>query len=54
MNGRKVIPQTLVIAADGRILSHWRGYSPELGGNHLRDILERALADAPRTAQNTQ
>ena len=54
MNGRNVIPQTLVIAPDGRILSHWRGYSPGQGGNHLRDLLERALADAPKTAQNTQ
>src|ERR1043165_6638124 len=27
MDGRNVIPQTLVIAPDGRILSHWHGYS---------------------------
>ena len=54
MNGRNAIPQTLVIAPDGRILSHWRGYSPGQGGNHLRDILEHALADAPRTARNIQ
>jgi len=53
MNGRSAIPQTLVIAADGRILSHWRGYSPGQGGNYLRDILEHALSETPRTAQNT-
>jgi thiol-disulfide isomerase/thioredoxin len=52
MNGRNAIPQTLVIAADGRILSHWRGYSPGQGGNHLRDILEHALSETPKAAQN--
>lgn len=54
MNGRNSIPQTLVIASDGRILSHWRGYSPGQSGKHLRDILEHALADAPGTARNIQ
>lgn len=54
MNGRNAIPQTLVIAPDGRIISHWRGYSPKQGGNHLRDILEHALAEVPKAAQNTQ
>lgn len=46
MNGRNVIPQTLVIARDGRIISHWRGYSRQ-GGNRLREILDNALADGP-------
>ncbi len=46
MNGRNVIPQTLVIAPDGRILSHWRGYSPGQGGN-LRETIKRALSEAP-------
>ena len=54
MNGRNAIPQTLVIGPDGRIISHWRGYSPKQGGNHLRDILEHALAEVPKAAQNTQ
>jgi thiol-disulfide isomerase/thioredoxin len=51
MNGRNAIPQTLVIAPDGRILSHWRGYSPGQGGNHLREIIERALSEASPSAQ---
>ena len=51
MNGRNAIPQTLVIAPDGRILSHWRGYSPGQGGNHLRETIERALSEASPDAQ---
>jgi thiol-disulfide isomerase/thioredoxin len=51
MNGRNAIPQTLVIAPDGRILSHWRGYSPGEGGNHLRETIERALSEASPSAQ---
>jgi hypothetical protein len=43
MNGKNVIPQTLIIAPDGRVISHWRGYSPGQNGNHLRDVLEHAL-----------
>jgi thiol-disulfide isomerase/thioredoxin len=47
MNGRNVIPQTLIIAPDGRVISHWRGYSPGQNGNHLRDVLEHALTSQP-------
>jgi thiol-disulfide isomerase/thioredoxin len=54
MNGRNAIPQTLVIAPDGRILSHWRGYSPGQGGKHLREVLEQALADASSAGRNFQ
>jgi thiol-disulfide isomerase/thioredoxin len=43
MNGKNVIPQTLVIATDGRIISHWNGYSQSQGGRHLREILEQAM-----------
>jgi thiol-disulfide isomerase/thioredoxin len=50
MNGRNAVPQTLVIAPDGRILSHWRGYSPAQGGNHLRETIERALSEASPAA----
>ena len=45
MNGKNVIPQTLIIGADGRVLSHWRGYSPGQNGNHLRDVLEHELGE---------
>jgi len=51
MNGRNSIPQTLVIAPDGRILSHWRGYSPGQGGKHLRETIERALSEASSSEQ---
>src|ERR1043166_6976068 len=27
MNGRSVIPQTIVLSSDGHIISHWNGYS---------------------------
>ena len=51
MNGRNSIPQTLVIASDGRIISHWRGYSASQGGNHLRETIERALSEASSATQ---
>jgi thiol-disulfide isomerase/thioredoxin len=42
MNGRNTIPQTLVIAPDGHIVSHWRGYSRGNSGERLRQAIERA------------
>lgn len=45
MNGKRVIPQTMVIAGDGRIISHWDGYSSGNRGR-LRDTIERALESA--------
>lgn len=44
MNGRNVIPQTLVIAPGGRIISHWRGYARGQSGDHLREVLKTALS----------
>ena len=44
-NGRNSIPQTLVIARDGHIVSHWRGYSRGQGGGQLRQTIESALSD---------
>jgi thiol-disulfide isomerase/thioredoxin len=46
MNGRSAVPQTLVIAPDGRIVSHWTGYSRGQGGDRLRAAIERALSTA--------
>jgi thiol-disulfide isomerase/thioredoxin len=43
MNGRNTIPQTLVIAPDGRIVSHWRGYARGRSADRLREAVERAL-----------
>lgn len=54
MNGSKALPQTLVIASNGRIVSHWRGYSRRQGGDHLREVIERALAEATTPAQSGQ
>lgn len=49
MNGRSSIPQTLVIAANGHIVSHWNGYSGSQSGNRLRDAIESALSETPST-----
>lgn len=54
MNGRNVIPQTLVIAPDGHIVNHWRGYSSETSRDRLRDSIEKALTASTPTAQKTQ
>jgi thiol-disulfide isomerase/thioredoxin len=43
MNGRNSIPQTLVVDADGRIVSHWNGYSAGQSGNRLKVAIEQAL-----------
>jgi thiol-disulfide isomerase/thioredoxin len=43
MNGRNTIPQTLVIAADGHVVSHWRGYSRSQSAERLRATIKRAL-----------
>jgi thiol-disulfide isomerase/thioredoxin len=45
MNGRSVIPQTYVIAADGQVVRHWRGYASNgRNGAMLREAIDRALA----------
>lgn len=45
MNGRSVIPQTYVIAADGQVVRHWRGYSSNGHSSAvLREAIDRALA----------
>lgn len=45
MNGRSIIPQTVVISAEGRLVSHWNGYSSGQSRSRLRDAIERALSD---------
>ena len=47
MNGSRSIPQTLVIAPDGRIVQHWNGYMRGQSGDRLRATIERALSEAP-------
>lgn len=51
MNGRNVIPQTLVISADGRIISHWSGYNPQ-NGDRLRTAIESALSEVSSPAES--
>ena len=51
MNGRGAIPQTLVIGSDGRIISHWTGYSRAQGGDRLRQTIQSALSEASPAAQ---
>ena len=51
MNGRNVIPQTLVIGSDGRVISHWSGYSPQ-SGDRLRKAIESALSEIAPAANS--
>lgn len=54
MNGSRAVPQTLVIAPDGRIVSHWDGYSRGQSGDHLRATIERTLSEASLPARSFQ
>ena len=44
MNGKRALPQTLVIDTDGRILNQWAGYSPGESGNRLNETIQQAIA----------
>ena len=44
MNGRNVIPQTYVVAADGTVVRHMRGYAAGRSAGLLREALDRALS----------
>jgi len=48
MNGKNAVPQTLVIDAEGRIVSQWRGYSPGRSGDKLKQTIDHALQTAQR------
>ncbi|MEP6707998.1 MAG: TlpA disulfide reductase family protein, partial [Pyrinomonadaceae bacterium] len=54
MNGRNTIPQTLVIAPNGRIVSQWRGFSRRQSGDHLREAVDSALSQAPPPISKNQ
>lgn len=43
MNGRRSIPQTLVVGTNGNIVNHWVGYAPGRSGDRLREALDSAL-----------
>jgi thiol-disulfide isomerase/thioredoxin len=51
MNGRSMIPQTIVISSDGHIVSHWNGYSRGQSRDRLKQAIEHALADNTSAAQ---
>ena len=51
MNGHSVIPQTIVIASDGRIVNHWNGYSRGQSGTRLRDTINHALSETAAATQ---
>ena len=42
-NGRRSIPQTMVIDPEGRIVSHWDGYAAGWSGKRLKQAIEQAL-----------
>lgn len=54
MNGRSTIPQTLVIAPNGRIVSQWTGYSRRQSGDRLRGTIDSALSQASPPAGSFQ
>lgn len=43
MNGRRGVPQTMVIDTNGNIINHWVGYAPRDSGKRLRETIENAL-----------
>jgi thiol-disulfide isomerase/thioredoxin len=51
MQGRYTIPQTYVLAPDGRVLLHMRGYGSERGVSMLRDAIDRGLDPANAAAR---
>jgi thiol-disulfide isomerase/thioredoxin len=51
MNGRNIIPQTIVLSGDGHIISHWNGYSRGQSRDRLKQALEHALADKTAATQ---
>jgi len=42
-DGKRSIPQTLVIDPEGRIVSHWDGYMPGRSGDRLDQTIKQAL-----------
>ncbi|HVF67854.1 MAG TPA: TlpA disulfide reductase family protein [Pyrinomonadaceae bacterium] len=46
MKGRQVIPQTFVVAPDGGVVLHMRGYGRERGASRLRSAIDAALEAA--------
>jgi peroxiredoxin len=45
MQGRTAIPQSFIIARDGRIIKRFIGFRPDLTPNQIKQALEEALAE---------
>jgi thiol-disulfide isomerase/thioredoxin len=45
MNGKRSIPQTLVLDSEGHVINHWIGYAPGRNGERLRTAIDSALKD---------
>lgn len=43
MNGKAGIPQTIVVDAEGRVLSHWTGYKRGDNGDRLKKAIDHGL-----------
>lgn len=43
MNGRRAIPQTVVIDTDGGVVNHWVGFTPGRSADRLRQAIKSAL-----------
>src|SRR5947209_13994501 len=54
MNGRNVIPQTYVIAADSTVVRHIRGYAAGRNAGLLREALDRALSGGAAQSGSTR
>jgi len=42
-NGRRAVPQTMVIDPEGRIISHWDGYAAGWSSKRLKQAIDQAL-----------
>ena len=42
-NGRRSIPQTMIVNPEGRIVGHWDGYASGWSGKRLKEAIEQAL-----------
>ena len=46
VQGRDVIPQSFVVARDGKLVAHFRGYNPSLTPPKLRAVIEQAVSES--------
>ena len=46
MNGRNAVPQTLVLGADGHVITRWVGYSVQHSSDRLRAAINQGLSSS--------